>query len=139
VNGPNILEEQWMAFEGKSSTEFLNIDLDLRAPSGLEDLLRFLEPSVLVMRQAAQEASIELNAEASSLEGTLVLWIELIQSLPEPVRAIWDQCEVRSMNIGIQGGIEPHAAYFTIPSETVRQLATLQIEIALTVYAASTA
>jgi hypothetical protein len=127
-----------MAFEGKSATEFLNIDLDLRAPSGLESLLRFLEPSVLVMNQAEQEASIELNAQASSLEGTLVLWIELIQSLPEAARAIWDQCELRSMNIGIQGGTEPHAAYFTIGSETVRQLASFQIEIALTVYAAPT-
>jgi hypothetical protein len=42
------------------------------------------------------------------------------------------------MNIGIQGGTEPHAAYFTIRSETVRQLASFQIEIALTVYAAPT-
>jgi hypothetical protein len=90
------------------------------------------------MNQAAQEASLELNERASSLEGALVLWIELIQSLPEAARAIWDQCELRSINIGIQGGTEPHAVCFTIPSETVRQIASLQIEIALTVYAVPT-
>jgi len=124
-----------MASDPQSLTEFLNVDLDLRG-DGLEELLRYLGSSVLVMHQTAHELALELsNRVDEPLDETLAKWIELLQSLPEPARAIWDRCELRSMNIGIQSAEKPHSALFTIPSSRVSQLASLQAEIVVTVYA----
>jgi hypothetical protein len=121
--------------ESKSPTTFLNVDLEIRAQSALEELLRYLEPAAFVLHQTTQEAVIELNAEYNSLEDCLVKWIALVQSVPEQARTIWDRCEFRRMNIGIQAGYEPHDTSFNISSRTVALLADLQTEIAFTVYA----
>ena len=124
-----------MASDPQSPTEFLNVDLDLRG-DGLEELLRYLGSSVLVMHQTAHELALELsNRVDEPLDETLAKWIELLQSLPEPGRAIWNRCNLRSMNIGIQSAEKPYSALFTISSSRVSQLASLQAEIVVTVYA----
>jgi hypothetical protein len=124
-----------MASDPDSFTRFLNVDLDLRGDR-LEELLGYLGSSVLVMHQTAQVASLELSSSVNdSLDVTLAKWVELIQSLPERGRAIWDRCDLRSMNIGIQSAEKPHAALFAISNETVSLLASVRAEIALTVYA----
>ena len=124
-----------MASDPQSLTKFLNVDLDLRG-DGLEELLRFLGSSVVVMHQTAHELVLELFSRVNDpLDETLAKWVELIQSLPEPGRAIWNRCELRSMNIGIQSAEKPYSALFTIPSSRVSQLASLQAEIVVTVYA----
>jgi hypothetical protein len=118
---------------------FLNVDLDLRASRGLKELLGYFGSSVEVMHQTAQEASLELSGtrinDAPSLDLTLAKWVELVQSLPAQGRAIWDQSELRSMNVGIQSAGEPHAALFAISSSTVALLASVNAEIAFTIYA----
>jgi hypothetical protein len=124
-----------MASDPRPITKFLNVDLDLRASGGLEELLGYLGSSVLVMHRTAQEVSLELGGSYDSLDMTLTKWVELVQSLPEPGRVIWDQCDLRSMNIGIQSANEPYAALFSISSTTVSLLASVQAEIAFTVYA----
>ncbi len=125
-----------MASDPQSFTEFLNVDLDLRVSAGLEELLGYLGSSVLVMHQTAQVASLELsNSNDGSLDVTLVKWVELVQSLPESGRAIWDRCDHRSMNIGIQSAEKPHAVLFAISDKTVSLLASVRAEIALMVYA----
>jgi hypothetical protein len=124
-----------MASSSQCPTKFLNVDLDL-CGSGLEELLGYLGCSVLVMHQTAQDLALELSdSNNDSLDVTLAKWVELIQSLPEQGRAIWDRCDRRSMNIGIQSSGEPHAAVFAVSSTTVSRLAGIQAEIALTVYA----
>ena len=124
-----------MASDPQSLTKFLNVDLDLRG-DGLEELLRYLGSSVLVMHQAAHELALELsNRVDEPLDETLAKWIELLQSLPEPGRAIWNRCNLRSMNIGVQSAEKPYSALFTISSSRVSQLASLQAEIVVTVYA----
>jgi hypothetical protein len=85
----------------ESVTEFLNVDLDIRARAGLDELLRSMAPSVIVLSQPEHFASVELNEEALSLEETVVKFIELIESFPPAMRDIWNRCEWRSLNIGI--------------------------------------
>jgi hypothetical protein len=124
-----------MTSDPQSLTKFLNVDLDLRGDE-LEELLRYLGPSVVVMHQTAHELALELSSRVSDpLDETLAKWIELLQSLPEPGRAIWNRCSLRSMNIGIQSAEQPYSALFAISSLRVSQLASLQAEIVVTVYA----
>lgn len=117
-------------------TTFLNVDLDVRAKAGdLAEFLRSIAPSVIVLHQTKQEASIELTSDFPSLEETVIGWIELIEGLPPQVRNAWDELEFRKLNIGIQAGCEPHAAAFTISGKTVALLACVFLEITFTVYA----
>jgi hypothetical protein len=130
-------KERFMPVPGNATTNFLNVDLDLRARNGLDDLLKYLDQSVVVLNHTAHDASVELNKENASLEETLVNIIELVESLPPSARSIWTQCEFRRMNIGIQAGNKPHAALFTISSNTISLLARLQCEITFTVYSSA--
>jgi hypothetical protein len=124
-----------MSPKEESITHFLNVDLDIRARAGLEELLRSMAPSVIVMYQAEQSASVELNEDSLSLDQTIVKFVELIKSLPSQARNIWDQCEARELNIGIQAGNEPYAATFAISSKAVSMLAEAKFEVVITTYA----
>jgi hypothetical protein len=116
-------------------TKFLNVDLDLHAESGVEELLRYLDPFVVVLARTTVEATVELNEEHASLEETVVGFIRLVQSLPPHVRRMWDDCQMRRLNIGIQADTQPYAAFFSLSSATVALLADIQAEIMWTVYA----
>ena len=70
-----------------------------------------------------------------SLDETIVKLVELIKSLPSQARNIWDQCEARELNIGIQAGNEPYAATFAISSKAVLMLAEAKFEVIITTYA----
>jgi hypothetical protein len=124
-----------MASKDKSVTEFLNVDLDIRVQAGLETLLDAMASSVIVLNRTAQTASVELNEGYSSLEETTAKLVELVNSLPPKAKTIWGECELRSLNIGIQGGVEPHSSAFAISKETVSAIADAGLEVVVTVYA----
>src|SRR5262245_40126796 len=107
-----------MSSNDKSVTQFLNVDLDIRVQGGLETVLDAIGSSVIVLNQTAQTASVELNAYDLSLEETAARLAELVNSLPPEVKTIWGQCELRSLNVGIQAGIEPYSSEFAISKET---------------------
>jgi hypothetical protein len=120
----------------ETATSFLNADLDIRGNTdALENFLKWIETSVVVLNHTGQEASIELAAEFASLEQTVLRLIELIGALqPEP-KNIWDRLDFRRLNVGIQAGCEPHAASFAISAKAVELMAALRFEILFTVYA----
>ncbi len=124
-----------MPVPATSVTKFLNIDLDLRLHRGLDELLRCLGSDVFILRQQSPDASIELNTEYNSVEANDTNFVRLIQSLPQHAKTLWDQCEFRQLNIGIQAGQEPHEAFFSLSHQTVAQIASVQLEILITVYA----
>jgi hypothetical protein len=124
-----------MPSKNKSVTEFLNVDLDIRGRAGLEELLEAMASDVIVMSQSAETASVELNEAYLSLEETAAKLIALINSLPPEAKAIWDQCESRRLDVGIQAGVEPYSSTFDISKETVSALAAAGFEVAFTIYA----
>ena len=68
-----------MPAKTRSVTKFLNMDLDIHAQTGLEQLLRSISSSVMVLHQAEQKASVELNESFASLEETAVGLVKLDQ------------------------------------------------------------
>ena len=117
-------------------TKFLNVDLDIRGDSGdVENFLRLIESSVVVLNHADEFASIELPRESAPLEETVMGLVELIGALEPDAKRIWDRLESRSLDVGIQAGCKPHSASFAISVKAVGLLAALKFEIAFTVYA----
>jgi hypothetical protein len=118
-----------------STTTFLNVDLDLRVDRDLDELLKFLEPFAFVLNKNGPEASVELRHSPYSLDGTLKKFVEHIEGLPPRAMRLWNQCEYRRFNVGIQAGTEPHESHFTISNKAIGQLVNVASELIVTVYA----
>jgi hypothetical protein len=131
---PKCFRKFAMPPKEESVTEFLNVDLEIRARTGLDELLRSMAPSVIVLNQSEHFASIELNEDYPSPEETVVKLIELITSLPPAARDIWNQCGWRRLDIGIQARNEPYAATFALSERTVSLIAAFKLEVVFTVY-----
>jgi hypothetical protein len=121
----------------ESATEFLNIDLDLHGRDGLDDLIDAFGASVFVLQRTAHQLSLEMTDTFPSADETLLGWVSLIERLSPRARGLWDQCELRSFNIGIRAGRSPHQMCFEISRRAVSLVADVQSEIAITVYAPS--
>ena len=120
----------------EADTQFLNVDLDIRAEHDLDALLEYMGDSVIAMYQTASLAAVELSDQYPTLDETIRGFAALIESLPEQGRRIWERCQSRSMNIGIQSGDEPYSVEFALSKESINRLAAMGCEIAITVYGA---
>jgi hypothetical protein len=129
------LEELDMSSSPESNTGFLNVDLDLQAQDGLDDLVDALGASVIVLQSSAHRLSLEMAEPFSSVEETLRGWTSLVERLSPEARRIWERCEFRCFNIGIQAGKGPQQECFMISKRAVSLFAGLQADIAMTVYA----
>ncbi|WNG16797.1 hypothetical protein [Cystobacter fuscus] len=119
-----------------TTTRFLNVDLDLRARSGLAELVRALEPTMTVMHHEGDFASLELHEHPEDIDDAMRRFVELIHALAPEARALWDGCESRQMNIGIQAGAEPHSMGFGLSFHSMRLLVGIGAEVEFTVYGA---
>ena len=77
-----------------TQTHFLNVDLDIRARSGLRKLLTAMEPKVLVLSyQPRRMLSVETAVEPRTIDEAIRLFSELVDSLEPSDRLIWDRCK----------------------------------------------
>jgi hypothetical protein len=126
-----------MNLSPESTTEFLNVDLDLHGRDGLDDLIDAFGGSVFVLQRTAHQLSLEMTQSFPSADETLLGWVSLIEKLSPRARRLWDRCELRSFNIGIRAGRRPHQMCFDISKRAVSSVADVQSEIAITVYGPS--
>jgi hypothetical protein len=119
------------------ATRFLNVDLDIRLRRGLDELLPYFEKAMFVLHREAGRALLEVNGAGSrsTLERTILKMIEAIRSLPPEARTLWDRCESRKFDIGVQAGVHPRNANFRISSDTLAALAEVRGEVVFAVYA----
>lgn len=116
-------------------TEFLNIDLDLAGSSELYDLARALSPALIVVHQEPGHVSMELSNQPRDADSAIVDLARVLAGLAPDAQAIWNNCDLREINIGIQAGNEPHEARFTISRKSLSLLSTLRADFVVTVYA----
>jgi hypothetical protein len=118
-----------------TSTEVLNVDLDITVKQGLSVLLSELEASLFVLNKTETTASLELTNGSDRLDEVVLGLIQVVQQLSKKARSIWDRCDSRTFNIGFTGGSMPHEKQFSLSSETIGLLAGIRGEIAITIYA----
>jgi hypothetical protein len=112
------------------------VDLDLRAKSGLRTLQKALEPSVVVLSyQPRRFLSVELaDIQPKDIDEAVRSFSQLIARFEPSARAIWDRCESRTLNVGIQAAATPHPAEFKLSQDAVVMLSHMRAEICITVY-----
>lgn len=118
-------------------TKILNVDLDIRAKSGLEELIESFDSAVIVLNQEEGFVSLEMNSGAGpqSIEEAILYFHDLIGGLPQEMRDIWNQCEMRCFNIGIQAGTISHSKEFYLSNDLLRLLSSINVDVVFTVYA----
>ena len=116
-------------------THFLNVDLDLESKFTLNELLKAFGDHVVNLRHESENiACIELAKDPKSVDEAIFAFYNLVCSLSPEIKDIWDHCEKRSINIGIQAGISPHSESFYLSSESVSILSKIDCEVVFTVY-----
>jgi homoserine kinase type II len=75
-----------------ASTDFLNVDIDLRGDiDDVAGFLKMVEPSVVVLNHIDIDASIELAEDYTSLDTTMLEIIRLIEALPPDAKKVWSR------------------------------------------------
>ncbi len=123
-----------------SNSEFINVDLDLNGPCDMQRLIAALGPVHAIAEPGPKGCApfyiLEVDAVGLGLEATIGSFLHRVEQLDEQERAAWDQCSLRRFNVGIQAGLDPTAAMFTLPAELLARVALAGAEVVLTLYGA---
>lgn len=116
-------------------TRFINVDLDIRAKAGIQALLKAFGPAVVNLKREEENClSLEILDQPQSIDEAISSFCALVSSLPPEIRAIWNKCEVRSLNIGIQSGTASYSESFLISGDTISLVSSINAEVIITVY-----
>lgn len=128
---------------GLKPPQFINVDLDLLGPEPFDLLASHLQagdsPQGFVLWHGPHEdgfrISIELAYEEPTIAGTCHGLMRILRELPPPLRAQYDACTSRALDIGIEAGhAEP---IVTLQPATIAAAGELGLGITLTQYPAS--
>jgi hypothetical protein len=108
-----------------SVTRFLNVDLELVATFDLAPLLEYFNAETFTLRDSVAEGRrtvwMELHPDPKDTDDAILRYSMLVESLPSDFRRLWDACEDRCLNVGIQSGLAPHATAFPISNRCDRE------------------
>lgn len=120
-------------------THFLNVDLELITRGELAALLDHWSGRVVLLRDTVDDGQrtvwLELDVEHAEVEHVLLGFLDLVGKLPDDLRKVWDACDDRCFNVGIQAGGAPHSATYTVSPRTLGRIAGVMARVAFTVYA----
>lgn len=120
---------------------FLNIDLEVDGPESLSSLARQLTPAVVVLHCGPTDGGEHLCVEPV-VEGMFCSdparcadhLLELLEALPEELKALWDRTSSRVFDYGFDAGREQGPSSFDVPSQQLARMSALGIAIRITVY-----
>ena len=122
------------------ATKFLNVDLELVATIDLTPLLEHLNSKTFTLRDSMDNGQrtvwMELDPDPKDTEDAILRYAALVESLPGDLRRLWDECQDRCLNIGIQTGLSPHARAFGISTAAIAKLVAISSRLKITVYSA---
>lgn len=120
--------------------EYLNTDLDLTSAGQLTDLAEALKAKALFPLHVTNAddglwyAKFETEKNYDEPEKTIKEMITAIETLEEPLRAVWFRCTQREFNIGYDCGTQPWAFEQGLTSYLLGRIAALGASLRLTLY-----
>lgn len=123
---------------------FLNVDLEARSAGDLSPLVRHWGNRVLVLHHARgadglDHLALELAAEGvagpvNTVERVLSGLCTLVEALPPDLRATWDACATRDLDVGFQSWAESYATAHEdrVSAATLARVAALGASLTLT-------
>jgi hypothetical protein len=128
-----------MSASSQRVTELLNVGLELRTEGDLEDFLAALGDKVTVTGREGPNtsllyAALEFKEKSNSVDETVAAVLATVQSLPPKMKAIWDGCVSRQVNIAIRAGVEPADCQFDLSDKTTAMLSSMRCGLGVIVY-----
>lgn len=121
-------------------TQFLNVDLELKAKTSLKELATELDPQLSCLYAGPLDGYRALNYETSKpiadLDGRIREMVRVLKGLSPAGKKLLKACAFRDFNIGVEGGIDVDPLELHVDAETVAHVAALDARIVVTVYAA---
>jgi hypothetical protein len=113
------------------------VDLELESSDDLSPLVMALDPHAYSLERPPGRACFELNEfdDAAGPEPIILEFVRLVTNLPPDARSAWDRASRRSFDIGLQSGREPFQETHHLAAETLKLVAAIGAEIAVTIYA----
>ena len=120
-------------------THFLNVDLELTTRGEIAPLLALWKKEIVVLRNSIDDGVrtvwLEVVPEQRGVEQVLLCFLDMIEKFPDDVRELWNACEDRCFNVGIQAGSTPHDSTYSVSPHTLGRVAAAMARVAVTVYA----
>jgi len=122
-----------------TTTQFLNVDLDIYSRSPLEpfaDALRKKAHALYVGRELGLfSAHLEVAGYPKNAEVAIRSLASMIEALPSDKRNLWDTARRRDFNIGVQAAHHDRPFEIELEAQTVSAVASLNARIVVTIYA----
>ena len=113
---------------------FQNVDLDLTFDGDISPLVLAFGSSLIEMHRRDGFASFELSdLQPRGADEAIEGYCRLVRALSPEMRAIWDACRRRTMNVGVRAPAG-HYVEFAVSRESVDRLRELGADLVLTVY-----
>ena len=118
--------------------QYLNTDLEIESKSDVSKIVEHFGEDVLVHHHGEirgyQHAAFSIAGGSTEANGTINYFCDLIESLPNEVREIWDGCCSRVFDVGYECGAAPQNFRSEIRASTVARVGNLGASIAITIY-----
>ena len=110
---------------------FLNVDLTLRG-SKTNELVKALAPGAFLVSSDGDRVTLELASGPESIDEAIRSFVAIVEALPEPARRAWDECEVRTFDIGIRA--QRNQLVLSVSSESLVLLTKVRGAVGVVVY-----
>jgi hypothetical protein len=117
---------------------YLNVDLEIRSPADLTQLVRALQRRLFVLHAGRVRgtflASFETSGVNQAPDVAIRRFASALRRLPRPLQRLWKQARERAFDIGVAraAGTTPFA--LALRPETLRTVCELNARLALTFY-----
>jgi len=122
-----------------ASTEFLNVDLEIRSRRSLAPIVQawpWVQTPGLNAGKAPRWVVGSPPRDPRNADAAIRHLAALVDALPNAARRCWNEASSRTLDIGIQAGLEPRSFEDVLlrPS-TLKEIARLSARVLVTVYA----
>lgn len=123
-----------------SPISYLNTDLDLISQVDLKDLASQLEslgvsPIHVELKDDGRWLAIfETEHQHTEPEANVAEILTAVESLPDLLRTVWVQCDLRDINIGYACGEEPWAFNQGLSPQILGRMAAVHASLRITLY-----
>jgi hypothetical protein len=118
---------------------YLNVDLEIRSPSDLTQLVKALQRRLFVLHAGRVRGTFFASFETSGISHAPDVAIRrlasALQRLPRPLQRLWKQARDRVFDIGVAKAAGTTPLALALRPETVRAVSELNARLALTFYA----
>jgi hypothetical protein len=118
--------------------QYLNTDLEIESKGDVSSIVDAFGDDVLVHHHGEirnyQHASFSVAGGSTDADSAINFFCTLVESLPNEIRKVWDECVTRVFDLGYESGTSPENFCSQIRASTIQRVANIGASVAVTIY-----